>query len=360
MFLTALLLLSACNESLDKPDLRPPPTPEGMTSLYLDSNLMIRLDGQEVGMLDEPGVLRQSRHRKLMKALLAKDNRTIEELDESGPGFKGSDRAVHVVVDPQTLYNDLFPLLVSAAWCGWGTFHLSLYGGTSLLGPTSMDATLPAMLGEETVVGAVPAVEVRLDAGAVLGQVRFLARVAGEGTAFALARRVPHHYTLTGVRPLVDCAVAAPGQEAVCLEGQKPEKDRFPAAQTWPLPMPRDGSGFSLGTDTGCLATAPEGEEPQPPWSQQVQASLQALGLGSDAVFTVAPGAEVTARRLLDLLSAFPAAGLDLPRISPQKPPDPKFAKKEKIEKIACDAALRDAPSLAGARARWLGEQRRP
>jgi len=360
--LLVCLLVAACNERLDKVDLRPPPTPEGMTPIFLDSTLMIRVDGQEVGMLDEPGVLRQSRHRKLMKTLLAKEGKVVEELDDNGSGFKGNGKPVHVAVAPELPYSDLFPLLVSAAWCGYGTFHLSLYGSKDLLGPISLSATAPAMLASETVNGVARSLDLRADPRAVGGQVQLLATIEGPGDARARARRVPHHYRLLGTRPLVDCGNLGRLDTTLCLEGQKPEDQRFlPAIGTWPPGMDADDRGFSVGGPDGCLATASEGTDPVPPWKDQVKASLVALGVGADTLLSLSPSAEVTSARLVDLLAAFPAAGLPYPHLSPQKPPDPEFAgKKRKIEPVACDARIRDAATLQAAEARWIGELRRP
>ena len=207
----------------------------------------------------------------------------------------------------------------------------------------------------------IPTLEVRADTETVTGQVRFLVRVVGEADGSPKARRVPHHYRLLGKQPLVDCAAVAPLDGTICLEGQKADADRFPPTAPWPPAMDKDGTGFSVGGPAGCLATAPEGAAPSPPWSEQVKANLQTLGLDGDTLLSLAPAADVTVTRLMDLLAAFPAAGLELPRITPQKPPDPdQIGRKKKIEKLTCDATIRDAATLKGAEARWIGELRRP
>lgn len=362
MNLPLLLLAVACSGP-STPDRTAPPTPAGMASLSLDADWMIRLDGQEVGALDEPGVLRQSRHRKLMKALLEKQGRTIEALDEDAPGFKDATKTVHVVLDPERTYKDLYPLLVSAAWTGFGVYHLSVLGRPEVLGPLTLDTWIPAPLAPgEPVTGVIPWMEVKLAARGATGSVRFLVRSTGEGPS--AARRVPHAQRLLGPRPLVDCATLPGWSEelrAICAEGQKPEGERFPAGRDWPPPMDRDGRGFTVGGPSGCLAAAPGGVAEQP-WKDQLQASLQVLGVTGDVRVSLAPDATPDARTVLDTLLAFQELGLPLPAISSQKPVDPNekdaTRKPKEPEDVPCEALIRTREALEGAEARWLGESR--
>ncbi len=360
--LIALLLLSCEKEQIEEEAPKPDFSQSTGDAVIRLEEGMLYLDGQELVPLRKPGVLRGSRHRRLMKALRERAGMDPESNDDIEAPLLASDMPALVEVSPQTPFSDLFPVLASAAWVGYGPFELGLVGGEAL-GPLGMDARQPAAWTDESVLGVAPVLDIAVSAREVQGQLRFDLRVQGAAAAddaprdpLADVRLLQQHLRLLGTQPLADCATLYEQDAelaAICQEGQRDPERRFQEGegQDWPPGVEEGQRALRVGGPTGCLASVANAPDERASWPAELADSLRALGADEGFRIILAPDPETRTDELVGLLGAFAAAELPLPQLSLAKP-------KQKDE-LGCDAKIRDAGEVRRAAARWLGEQRR-
>lgn len=357
-WLALISLLAACSHDAETPAQADVAREPGVTALVLQGDMLV-LDGVEVCALHKPGVLRASRHRKLYRQL-----RVLNGLPEDPPenevekGLSDPGRSIRIVVSPDTPYADLFPILATSAWAGFGTFYLEVEGGSGSIGPILLDNQLVAIWSGQAVRGVAPELELKVGPQEVLGWLRFLALVEEGEPGQSAIRRVPRSLRVLGEAPMVDCDAVYAGRQRladICHEGQRPLDVRFhevPGGQPWPAEIRDEGAYLTLGGATGCLAGGPIADDHDPDWRAEVATTLQALHIDETYRITVTVDKEVSSTALLQVLGAFTDAGLALPRIKPLKPkPSPQRG---------CEALLRSQRAVEESAARWLGELRAP
>ncbi len=307
-----LLLLTGCEPE-------PPPAIDEVDWAAATGDAVVRLeggvlalDGQHVGELREPGVLRQSRHRKLNKALKLRSGQDPDQRDPPEQALLSQDWSLRVEIEPAAPWDDLYPLLATSAWTGFGPFELLLLPGEgSAVGPLHTDTVQPAAWDGEPVTGVQPVLSLELVEGQVCAGLSFNARLEGGGTA-----QLPQRLRSMGDEPLVDCAVLFEGSEFEACQGQG-DAVATPAGQR-SVPVAWNGDPAHLGVD-------------------------------ADWRVVLMPRKELSTQSLLDTLAAFQT----LPLLSLTKP--------RPAEELACpEAKILDAQGVSLAGARWLGEQHRP
>jgi len=319
----------------------------------------LSLDGQLIGDLRQPGVLRASRHRRLLKALKIRSGQDPDSSDPPEHALLSEGRTATVRVSADTPWEDLYPVLATAAWAGFGPFSLAILdqGASAPVGPLSVDARQPAAWGGEPILGPAPWLDVHLEPDRAWGLLGFHAWIAPE-QGERERRQLPQHLRSMGSEPLVDCQQLfgdAPALAAICHEGARPVAERYlePSEPPWPAGLPAGQRALQAGGPSGCLVAPPDSPDAQPAWGSELAGSLRALELDRDVHLGLVPGQAVPARTLLQVLAAFGEAGLELPVLSLTKPRERAAA--------SCDGAkIVAAVGVQTAGARWLGEHRLP
>ena len=331
-FVPLLLLLAAAEPE-------PPPAIDevdwaaasGVAVLRLEDGI-ITLDGKHVGELREPGVLRQSRHRKLLKALKLRSGQDPDSHDPQELALLSRGWPVRLQLSPADPWDDVYPLVATAAWAGFGPFELVELGeGGRSVGPLATDTRQPASWAGEPIAGVLPAVGLILSPTVRCAQLHFEVQVGEPGAEpLDAVRQLPQVLRSIGSAPLVDCAVVfadAPALVDLCAQAQIPAGQAFQPAEgvTWPPAIPAGqrsvGLDPALGAAGGRAVVTPAQEAP-------VSAVLEAL-----AGLTGGAGLQ-------------PVIGLTKPVPS---------------EDITCaEVKLQSIEGVHQAGARWLGEHHQP
>jgi hypothetical protein len=322
----ALLALSACEPE-------PPPTIDeidwsaasGVAELRLEQGLIL-LDGHPVGELREPGVLRQSKHRKLRRALAMRSGQDPDSHDPPEQALLSRGWPARLELAPETPWDDVYPLIATAAWVGFGPFELVEQGeGGRTVGPLGTDTRQPAAWAGEPILGLEPVLELELGLEQRCDRLRFEVRVEAEGSEpMDRLRQLPQVLRSIGSAPLVDCAALFDGQpeaHAACAQAQgAPVEGQAEAPPTIP-------------TGQRGLVVAP--------FAQGVE------GRG-----ILAPAGDVPVSVVLDAVGELTTSGA---------PPVIALTKPGTSQDISCQQAKLLTPHgvlLAGAR--WLGEHHQP
>jgi len=189
---------------------------------------VILLDGKQVGDLREPGVLRQSRHRKLLKALKLRSGQDPDSHDPPEQALLSHGWPVRLELVSADAWDDVYPLIATAAWAGFGPFELTEQGeGGRSVGPLATDTQQPAGWRSEPILGVEPVLALVLGPTEACASVRFEVQIepVGEGL-FAGTRQLPQVLRSIGNKPLVDCSVVyaqEPRLQAICLWAQQPD-----------------------------------------------------------------------------------------------------------------------------------------
>ncbi len=343
----------------------------GMPVIRLEDGV-VSLEGAELAGLRDRGMIRQSRHRLVVDGLkdlsrgirpedgVKADPKVRRAQQRASMGgepppdpFSSAGLPVRIVVDPDVPFADLHVLMVSSAWAGYGRVHVTLPGREApVVGPLELDVREDPVWQGEPITGVSPTLLVEVSPRDVTVEVAFRLRVAPDGSA----RR---HLDPVGgpTEPLADCD-AIFGEDArraaVCREARRTDGTPFAGPGEWPPAAEPDGR-LALG-DAGCVAAATS-----PPWTPPVASLLADLGIGRRDRVVLAPWGDLPASSLVDVLGAFPAAGLDPPAIRSAAPggtsDDPRIAPPPAPP--PCTPGRIDALTLGDATARWLGERRR-
>jgi hypothetical protein len=326
------LLLAACEPE-------PPPAIDevdwsaatGIAVLRLEDGV-ITLDGEHVGELREPGVLRQSRHRKLLKALKLRSGQDPDSHDPPEQALLSQGWPARLELRPGDPWDDVYPLVATAAWAGFGPFELVELGeGGRSVGPVATDTRQPAAWSGEPITGVRPAVALALGTDTPCAQLRFEVLVAAPGADdLAALRQLPQVLRTIGSAPLVDCAAVYGDRTALvetCAQAQRPADQAFQPAEgvTWPPAIPAGQRAIGLDPALGAA--------------------------GGRAVVTPVQEAPISA--VLDALQALAVEGAAPPVIGLTKPTP--------SEDMVCPEVK--LPSIDGvhlAGARWLGEHHQP
>jgi hypothetical protein len=320
-----LLLLAACEPE-------PPPgidevdwsAASGPATIRLERGV-ISLDGKVVGELREPGVLRQSRHRKLLKVLKLRSGQDPQSHDPPEQALLSQGWGARVELPADAPWDDVYPLIATAAWAGFGPFELAVLPELErATPPLAVDSRQPAPWSGEPILGVAPVVHLALATERRCAQLGFevVVEPGGEQPQDGL-RQLPQLLRSVGSEPLVDCSALwadAPELGAACELSRGPDAD----APAPPRLLPgRSGLGLepSLGAAGG-------------------RAVLQ-------------PASETSASLVLDALDDLLASGGVPPVIGLTKPAP--------AEELPClDVKIDSLEGVRLAGARWLGEHRQP
>ncbi len=286
---------------------------------------VITLDGLHVGELREPGVLRQSRHRKLLKTLKLRSGQDPTSHDPPEAALLSQGWPARIEVGPELPWDDVYPLVATAAWAGFGPFELvRLVEPPVSLGPIATDTRQPAPWSGEPILGVSPVLDVTLLPEERCAQLRFEVRVEAEGEdPLAGLRQLPQVLRTIGSEPLVDCTVVFADQavqQGSCLQAQGP----------------------------------PEVDAPAPPSIPPGKRGLPAVAFDSGVPGRVvlAPCKETPIAALLDSIANLTASGVT-PVIALTKP--------AACEDVSCpEAEVSTLDGVQAAGARWLGEHHQP
>jgi hypothetical protein len=330
--LPLLLLLAGCEPE-------PPPAIDevdwaaatGLAVLALEAGV-ITLDGQHVGELREPGVLRQSRHRKLLKALKLRSGQDPDSHDPQEQALLSRGWPVRVELSPADPWDDVYPLVATAAWAGFGPFELVLVGeGGRAVGPLATDTRQPAAWSGEPITGVQAAVGLVLGPAERCADLHYEVLVGEPGSEpLAALRQLPQVLRTIGSEPLVDCAAVYGDAAALvdfCTQAQLPVGQAFLPAEgvVWPPAIPAGQRGMGLDPALGAA--------------------------GGRAVVT--PAQETPVSAVIDELATIAGAGDVQPVIGLTKPAP--------SEDITCsEVKLQSIEGVHQAGARWLGEHHQP
>jgi hypothetical protein len=322
----ATLVLTGCEPE-------PPPaideidwaSARGVAILRLEQGLIL-LDGKPVGELREPGVLRQSKHRKLRRALALRSGQDPDAHDPPERALLSSGWPVRLELEPQAPWEDVYPLIATAAWAGFGPFELVEQGATPRsVGPLATDTRQPAAWAGEPILGVAPVLELDLGLEQRCDRLRFEVRVEATGPQpMDALRQLPQVLRSIGSGPLVDCAALfadQPEARAACQGAQGAPDGSLPEA---PPAIPTGQRG---------LAVAPFPD-------------------GFDGRSILAPASELPVAAVIDAVEALAAAGT---------PPVIALTKPATSQDISCpEAKLVPSLGVQLAGARWLGEHHPP
>ncbi len=287
---------------------------QGTAVLRLEQGVL-SLDGKVVGELREPGVLRKSRHRKLSKALKLRSGQDPDSRDPPEHALLSQDWPVRVLIEPTAPWDDLFPLLATSAWAGFGPFELALLPDGAAVGPLLGDTVQPVAWAGESISGLQPVLEIELADGHACAGLSFHARVED-----GVPAQLPQRLRTMGTERLVDCGALFEGELVQICEGAG-NAIGIPAGKR-SIPIAWDGDPAHLQVDEG--------------W-RVVLAPRKELGTGA----------------LVEIFEAFRASSLPSPLLS--------LAKPRLAEELVCpEVKIHDAQGVRHAGARWIGEQRRP
>ncbi len=321
----SLMLLAGCEPEL------PPSIDEvdwaaaaGPAQLRLDQGI-ITLDGLHVGELREPGVLRQSRHRKLLKALKLRSGQDPDSHEPPEQALLSRGWPVRLELQPTDAWDDVYPIIATAAWAGFGPFELvELPPGQRRVGPLDTDTRQPVPWAGEPILGVLPVLDIALGPTQRCASLHFDVQVDAElPTSMDAQRQLPQLLRSLGSQPLVACGVVygeQPELQAICLQAQQPQPDAPPQPPAIPAGQ------------RGLPATAFEG--------------------GIQGRTIVSPTQDTPLATVLDLVQALSSGGTT-PVIALTKPGP--------SEDIRCpEAKVLTIGGVHQAGARWLGEHHQP
>lgn len=242
---------------------------------------VITLDGHHVGELREPGVLRQSRHRKLLKALKLRSGQDPDSHDPPEQALLSQGWPLRLEAPPDAVWEDIYPLVATASWAGFGPFELvELPAGLVSVGPLAPDTRQPAAWAGEPILGVQPVLELALGSSQRCAQLHFdvLVEAPGDDPLSAL-RQLPQLLRSLGSEPLVDCAAVyadQPSLQAACDQARQPRSDASelpPSIASGQRGLP--AAAFDTGVP-GRVILAPTQDVPL----SAVLAAIQALSSG--------------------------------------------------------------------------------
>jgi hypothetical protein len=341
-----LFALAACEPA-------PPPPVEEVDWAAATGPAVVRLeegnltlDGTAIGALREPGMLRQSRHRKLLQALQLRSGQDPEQRDPPEVPLLSQDRPAVVEISPTTPWADLHPVLATAAWAGFGPLTLRLLPEGAALGPLGVDTQQSPPWAGEPVLGVAPVLEIALGSNTACGELSFEALVAD-----GARRRLPQRLRAVGTEPLVDCVALFSGDgplTAACAGSV--EADLAPDT---PPSLPPGQRALPVAA-SGDVLVPPAAEGAPLAWRTATDVALRGLGVDTSFRVVLAPRAEADAASITEVFGAFTDLGLPLPLLAFGKPAEDEGAL------ICPPAKVQGAHGVRLAGARWIGEHHRP
>ncbi|MFH1467446.1 MAG: hypothetical protein ABIO70_23885 [Pseudomonadota bacterium] len=254
-----LCVLAACEPA------PPPPVEEvdwaaatGLAIVRLEEG-SLSLDGTAIGALREPGMLRQSRHRKLLQALQLRSGQDPQNRDPPVVPLLSQDRPARIDLSPATPWADLHPVIATAAWAGFGPLGLRLLPAGAEQGPLGIDTLQSPPWAGEPVLGVAPVLEITLGPRTACGALSFEALVAD-----GARRQLPQRLRVVGSEPLIDCAAlfsADPDLAAACAGGQRPGEESAPDA---PPSLPPGQRALPVAVSGDALVAPPPRAPPCP------------------------------------------------------------------------------------------------
>ncbi len=324
--LPLLLIFAGCEPE-------PPPTIDevdwaaaaGTAVVQLDPDGLVTLDGHRIGELREPGVLRQSRHRKLLKALKIRSGQDPTSHDPPEQALLSQGWPVRLELSPGAPWDDVYPLVATAAWAGFGPFELVEQAEPSrAVGPLHTDTRQPAAWAGEPIVGVQPVSTLSLGPGVRCAELRFELRIDAPGDEpLAGLRQLPAVLRSIGSEPLVDCGAQfseQPELQSACAYGQAPDD----SVAEPPASIPAGQRGLPV---------------------QPLEGELGARTI-------LAPTKDTPVSELIDVIVAVTAHGA---------PPVIALTKPTPSDDLECaPVKVRTPTGVSRAGARWLGEHHKP
>ncbi len=359
-FLAACFLL-ACSQTESQAPVAQSPDPEPLVELKQGD---LYLDGVLLCALHKPGVLRASRHRRLQKALLARDRpgTSLEDIDLSKvpePDLAGSRRVVRLVVPPDTPYSDLYPVILTSVWSGYGAFDLSTDAdsreprertGREL----SMDILSPPFWSGEPIQGFSPDVRIYVYPERIRAWSRFLLLSSQDGGTML---RLPSQMLSGPSSQPSNCGSFFEGRQnlqGIC-EAAFSSRISYPPLGTLAQALegvpsvPSVGAGLELGVDGSCLVGKPgDPEKVAQFWRQAVFKAMEKLLPEQGARVVVRVDKRVLASQFLETMAGLEDAGVR-PLLDSQKP--------RELASEPCTAMITSGQELEAAAARWVGER---